>query len=215
MQKITRKNMHPFLGKYATNEMVTDIGSGRVSREDAYNKYFPNRLTVDIDPENKPDIVADIHALPFENDSQNVVVCMEVIEHCHSPQEAVNEIHRVLKPGGLCILTTRFMFPIHNYPHDYWRFTEMQMAKLFQKWNVVELRPETKTMSAVGAILQRITFQVRFRFANRPIKFILLVLAWIFDHSNSLIKAEYGDITHKQSIQNVFSTGYYIVAKKI
>jgi hypothetical protein len=32
-------------------------------------------------------------------------------------------MHRVLRPGGLCVISSVMLFPIHAYPHDYWRFT--------------------------------------------------------------------------------------------
>ena len=61
--KITRKRIDNFLQRYSTNDRVLDIGSGGSS----YSRYFPNRLTVDVDPDRKPEIVADAHQLPFKD----------------------------------------------------------------------------------------------------------------------------------------------------
>ena len=38
--------------------------------------------------------------MPFQNNSLDLVVCSEVLEHLHHYNDAVKEIHRVLKPGG-------------------------------------------------------------------------------------------------------------------
>ena len=40
------------------------------------------------------------YSLPFQNNSLDLVVCSEVLEHLHHYNDAVKEIHRVLKPGG-------------------------------------------------------------------------------------------------------------------
>jgi SAM-dependent methyltransferase len=45
------------------------------------------------------------------------------VEHVEHPHKAVEEIHRLLKPGGILVMSSVMDFPIHNYPHDYWRFT--------------------------------------------------------------------------------------------
>ena len=48
---------------------------------------------------------ADIHALPFEADSFDLVVAVGVIPWLHSPGDAVREMARVVRPGGQIILT--------------------------------------------------------------------------------------------------------------
>ena len=40
------------------------------------------------------------YSLPFDNDSFDLIICSEVLEHLHEYNDAVKEIHRVLKPGG-------------------------------------------------------------------------------------------------------------------
>lgn len=51
-------------------------------------------------------VVADAHSLPFENNVFDLVFSCECLEHVHDPQKALNELYRVLKPGGKVILTT-------------------------------------------------------------------------------------------------------------
>lgn len=67
----------------------------------------------------------DLHALRFANGSFDVVYADQVLEHVLFPHLAVLEIHRVLKRGGLAILTTCAYNPVHDRPgkyHDLWRF---------------------------------------------------------------------------------------------
>lgn len=207
--KITRKNLENFLAPYASPKKVLDLGSGGSS----YDRFFPNRLTVDIDPERGPEIVADIHKLPFKDEEFEIILCTEVLEHLVRPSVAIAEIHRVLKKKGMLLLTTRFVYPIHDAPGDYWRFTIFGMRELFKNWDIVELKPETQTFSALGALMQRVVFQTSLRF-NKVAKIILLFLAWIFDHLNFLLVQENGDIKKTTKVDNIMSTGYYLVAKK-
>ena len=209
LSKITRKNLERFLEKHKTTVRVLDIGSGGSS----YHRFFPNRLTVDIDPERKPEIVADAAQMPFKDSEFEVVLCTEMLEHVKNPFDVEREIRRVTKKGGKLILSTRFVFPLHDTPYDYFRFTKYGLREIFKEWEIVELVDETRNFSALGALMQRVSFQSRLRL-NKISKFLLLSLAWMFDHLNWLTIEEYGDIRHKNKENNIMPTGYYIVCVK-
>jgi SAM-dependent methyltransferase len=66
----------------------------------------------------------DLLALDFGDAEFDFVLADQVLEHvAGSPQRAVDECFRVLRPGGILVLTTCFINPIHDEPDDYWRFT--------------------------------------------------------------------------------------------
>ncbi len=69
------------------------------------------------------DRIEDIHALTFPDESVGTVICLETLEHVADPLRAVQEMHRVLKPGGVLAISSLMFFPIHAHPWDYWRFT--------------------------------------------------------------------------------------------
>jgi SAM-dependent methyltransferase len=69
------------------------------------------------------DRIEDLHALTFEDDSVGTVICLETLEHVADPLRAVEEMHRILKPGGVMAISSLMFFPIHAHPWDYWRFT--------------------------------------------------------------------------------------------
>jgi len=112
--KITRNNLGKFVSNNSSNGLTLDLGCGNVY----YKKYFPNRIGFDIKSGPGIDVVGDAHHLPFENEKFDVILCTEVLEHLHSPEIAISEMERVLKKGGKLILTTRFIYPLHDIPHD-------------------------------------------------------------------------------------------------
>ncbi len=210
MQKITRKQLEIFLSKYSTDKKILDVGSGGSS----YGRYFPNRITVDIDPSRKPDIVASAEMLPFSDGEFDFVLCTEMLEHTENPFSVEKELRRVTSVGGMLLLTTRFVFPLHDTPHDYWRFTKYGLLKIFKDWELMEIVAETSNFLTIAALLQRMQFQTILR-ANKLSKFALLVLIKIFSNMNWLVLREYGDIGRKQSENQIMSTGYYLVCRKI
>jgi len=107
--------------------------------------FFPDCFTIDtldINPESKATIIADLcdrneSLIPTEH--YDFVVCTEVLEHTVRPWDAINEIHRILKRGGVLILSVPFNFRIHGPLPDCWRFTEQGLRSMLSKFNIVEL----------------------------------------------------------------------------
>ncbi len=213
MKKITRKNLEKFLKQHSTDTLVLDVGAGNVETNHSYTKFFPNRYTVDIDPEREPDLVGDIHNLSLDNNSYDVVLCTEVLEHCHTPQKAIDELMRVLKPGGILILTTRFVYPLHDIPHDYYRFTKYGLKHLFKTYVEVEIIPETEIFSAIGALMQRVGFQTSL-VGGKFTKLFVYGSAWFFSKLDFLLKNEFGNIQKTEKEDHVMTTGYYLVCIK-
>ena len=77
----------------------------------------------DIQPGIGVDLIGDIHNLSFADNSIGTVVALETLEHVADPIRALEEMYRVLKPGGVLAISSLMFFPIHAHPWDYWRFT--------------------------------------------------------------------------------------------
>lgn len=98
--------------------------------------------TLDIDPLSKADYIADICADNSEligTHSFDYIVCTEVLEHTLQPFRAVEELFRILKPGGHVFLTVPFNFRIHGPLPDCWRFTEHGLRQLFNSFQILSL----------------------------------------------------------------------------
>src|SRR3569623_1580056 len=63
------------------------------------------------------DLVSDITAIPAPDASFDAVLCSEVLEHVPEPTHALDEFSRLLKLGGLLILTAPFSSNVHMAPY--------------------------------------------------------------------------------------------------
>lgn len=209
-RKITRQRLEKFLEKYArADKLVLDLGCGSAK----HVRYFPNRIGFDIAPGPGVDVVGDAHALPFGGNHFDMIVCTEVLEHLHTPEQAIAEMRRVLKPGGLLLLSTRFIFPIHDAPHDYFRYTKYGLKHLFRQWEILELVEETTSQETFAVLLQRVAFQTEIRM-NWFFKVLILLAAKLVAALPSPILREYGSINRQMPETNILSSGYYLVCRK-
>jgi SAM-dependent methyltransferase len=95
---------------------ILDVGAGG-------RRITPNIVTFDAASGPNVDVVGDIHHLPIDDDSFDCVFCTGTLEHVPNPWQAIREINRVLKPGGLVHIDVPFIQGYHADPTDYWRFT--------------------------------------------------------------------------------------------
>jgi SAM-dependent methyltransferase len=75
-------------------------------------------------------IICFAERLPFAGSTFDTILCTEVLEHTAQPFEAMHEFARLLKPGGHLLLSVPFIYPIHEAPYDYWRFTSHALESL-------------------------------------------------------------------------------------
>jgi SAM-dependent methyltransferase len=84
------------------------------------------------------DMVCDGHDLPLADDAVDFVLITTVLEHVLDPKRVVEEISRVLRPGGVVVATTPFMTQVHMGAHDFHRFTDLGHRWLFRNFDEVE-----------------------------------------------------------------------------
>lgn len=137
MRPVVREFVQDCAELFEVREPVVEIGARPADGQEAaayLRDLFPGRAYIGCDIQEGPNVdrIEDIHALSFEDGSVGTVVCVEVLEHVADPIRAVQEIHRVLAPGGVAILTSVMFMPIHAHPWDFWRFTPEGFAKLLE-----------------------------------------------------------------------------------
>lgn len=80
------------------------------------------------------DLIGDITRLPFRSRSLDAVVAFNVFEHVRDPWQAAREIHRVLVPGGLVVIQSAFLQPVHADPDHYFAATDHGLGEWFAEF---------------------------------------------------------------------------------
>lgn len=110
-------------------------------------------------PENRASKQADYfydgEVFPFEKESFDGVVCSQVLEHVFNPDNFLQEVRRVMKPGGELLLTVPFLWDEHEQPRDYARYSSFGLRSLLEK-NGFVLVEQRKTNADARALFQLI-----------------------------------------------------------
>jgi SAM-dependent methyltransferase len=134
---------------------VLDVGCG----DRPYEQLFKDAAEVvgfDVPGNPHADLHGTIDAIPVEDASFDVVLCLQVLEHVPDPAAAVQELRRVVKPGGRVLLSTHGVYPLHPNPDDFWRWTHDGLAYLFRtnaEWTSVTVRPGAGTAATVAMLV--------------------------------------------------------------
>src|SRR4029079_989327 len=99
---------------------------------------FPGKSYVGCDMREGPgvDRVEDVSAIRLPDATAGTILCIETFEHVFEVRRAFDEVFRVLKPGGVFVITTPLNFRIHGYPDDYWRLTPNCLRRLMSAYSV-------------------------------------------------------------------------------
>ncbi len=82
--------------------------------------------------------IADAHDVPLQDGSVDAVVIQAVLEHVLEPWTVVSEIYRVLRADGLVYSDTPFLYPVHEGPYDFTRFTDSGHRALYKRFTVID-----------------------------------------------------------------------------
>ena len=108
------------------------------------------------------DLVGDSHCLPFKEESFDSLIMTEVMEHIFSPLRALEEVKRVLRPGGYAYITVPMTWGLHYEPNDFWRFTKYSLQRLVQLsgMEIIYLERIGGIFSQIGARFVDVLFEV-------------------------------------------------------
>jgi SAM-dependent methyltransferase len=98
-------------------------------------------------------IWGDASALPLQSERCDVAICTSVLEHVSDPRTVLQELFRILRPGGRVIGSVPFGHNLHMEPYDYFRITHHGLRALGEAsgFRVQEIAPAGRGVHALGA----------------------------------------------------------------
>lgn len=185
---------------------VLDVGGAR--QRGAFRRPAGARWVVaDIERAFRPDVGADVQALPFRAAVFDAIKATELLEHVPDVARALGECRRVLRPGGHLVITAPFLERLHGDPGDYSRYTRSMWERLLA---AADLKPVT--IAEQGGYFTHLAGLLRFLVlrAPRPLRwagygvFPLLDLLTRLDASECMRRSDFA----------AFVGGYLIVAER-
>jgi SAM-dependent methyltransferase len=207
---LSRRGLYPFLEGQASRlpagAKVLSVGAGgrvgglleRWSRTTGFEL-----VQLDVDAGRSPDIVADVCRWRAE-EAFDAVFASEVLEHLSRPADAVDNLLASLRPGGLLVLTVPFTFPIHQVPHDHFRYTRHGLEGLLAPCSRLTVTERNSWAEALAVLLARTSTAQENRLkAISPLlvacAFALWPLAWLMG---------------RLFPSSLFTTGYLVVGRR-
>lgn len=133
--------------KYARGLLV-DLGCGQAPLYGYYKKFVSDTICIDWEQKGHKnpylDYVSDLNLrFPLPDNYCDTLLVTDVLEHISNPDLFWQELARITKEEGVLILGSPFLYPIHEQPFDYARYSEYKL-RFFCKMNgftVLELKP--------------------------------------------------------------------------
>ncbi|RQW88761.1 MAG: class I SAM-dependent methyltransferase [Geobacter sp.] len=134
-----RKNILKGLQEFLVNcsGVLLDVGCGEMPYKPLIINQGGISRYLGLDIENpayqakqKPDIYWDGSQIPLPDDSVDCAIATELFEHLPDPAATLQEIRRVIKPGGRIFFTVPFLWPLHDMPQDEYRYTPFSLQRI-------------------------------------------------------------------------------------
>ncbi|MFH1532767.1 MAG: methyltransferase domain-containing protein [Pseudomonadota bacterium] len=129
---------------------VYDLGCGRAPYKGRILEVAERYIGVDwansLHGTEAIDLYADLNeTLPVSSSAADSVVSFQVMEHLREPGQFLSECHRILRTGGHLVLSIPFLWPVHEGPVDYYRYTRFGLHHLLEKagFEVIQLQELT------------------------------------------------------------------------
>lgn len=200
--------------KYATGA-VLDIGCGNKPYESLFQDVSTSYTGCDViqSSQNKVDVICEAVNLQFADGSFDTAFSTQVIEHVEDPFKMLSEANRVLRSGGIIIVSAPFCWELHEQPYDFYRYSKYGLKAMFNKhgFEVLELKANGGKWAAIFQMNLNIIYST-FRkkgILRRIIKVCFLHLRF------TTIFNKIGCWMDKKFYDELLTLNYVIIGRKI
>ncbi|OHA42089.1 MAG: hypothetical protein A3H68_03230 [Candidatus Taylorbacteria bacterium RIFCSPLOWO2_02_FULL_46_40] len=161
-------------------KVLCDIGVGTGPYRELTTP-FSNFFGVDFFPYSPVDIVADLRKpLPIADNSCDIILCSEVLEHLPNPGLFVKEMGRIIRPGGYGLVSVPFLHVVHYAPYDFYRYTNFGLEYLFKEagFSSIEIVNVGTPFDVYHSFEERFfsAYFLSYRFSNNKLVNTLIIL---------------------------------------
>jgi SAM-dependent methyltransferase len=200
-----RREEYKALAKLSITGDILDVGG---SKKSGYHELIAGTHTIttgNIDASYGIDVVFDAQKpWPFQENSFDGVLLVNILEHLSDYQVAVRESHRVLRERGVVAGVVPFMFNVHASPNDFYRYTKSALVKMFTDAGFVDIEVTELGTGAFSVIYHCLLGFVRFEWLATP----LIALFGGIDKVILFLKPD-----NKMSAKEM-PLGYYFTARR-
>jgi len=198
------KVMNALLKQYGVESITLNLGSGPGTI-----KGRSDIINIDIYNFNDVDVVADATNLPFVENSVDFIINRALLEHVESPERVIQEMYRILKPGGSIFCFVPFIQPYHAAPFDFQRWTVSGVIVLFEQFQNISVGIGSGPTSGMLWVIQpwlALLLSFKSKIMHDMIFIFLMALTFPVKILDSVLV--------KHPYANNIAGGFYIVAKK-
>lgn len=200
--------------KYFSGQFL-DLGCGEMPYKNLIKPKIDNYIGIDIKNPTyqkaiNPDLFWDGINIPVGNDTYDSAILIEVLEHIPNPDNTLRELFRVLKKDGYLLITVPFLWPLHDVPHDEYRYTPFNLkSKLVNVgFEVIKLESFGGWNSSLATILALYVKRYLRNGTKKKylLKLIIPFIKYLFKKDEKIDKSKFSE---SQMI-----TGFWFLVKK-
>ena len=185
-----------------TDLSILDYGCGNMPYRKLFLKKDIKYVGVDFPENNQADLHIKEGKIPAEDDSFDIVVSTQVLEHVEHVDEYLEECYRVLKKGGKLLLSTHGHWKYHPDPQDLWRWTKDGLLKTISQKNFQIIKCYG-LMGLAASGLQLFQDGISHKFHYRVKLLFFTFIAWLQERID------------KRNLHQIDASVFYVVAEKV
>ena len=198
--RFKKERMRDFLKHFNSDQTVLDIGCRQ------FVLSF-NHINLDIALYPGVNLIGDAHKLPLKSARIDGIIIIAVLEHVVSPDLVVEEMYRVLKPGGRIYVEVPFLQGYHPDPIDHQRYTKDGLAKVLNKFRIIDSGIGGGPSSTLCWVLR--VYVASFFNTNFLFLFFKFLFGWL---TSPLKYLDFFLINKKRA--HILASGFYFIGEK-